>query len=329
VTGPVVLLKGSEPSLIADALGTLVDDLLDGGSRAESVDELADDDYELGDAVIAANSVSMFGTRVVIARQAAKFAAHEVAAVINYLEDTNDQSTLVLAWEKPTKTGAKAHAVPKKLSDAIKKAGGEVRDCSPPRQAKARQGWLNERIAEAGIKLDAGATRLLGDTLGDDMDRVGGVLNLLASAYPSSSKLSSDDVAPYLGRQGGVPPWDLTDAIDKGDVKTAIANLQRMIGGGGRHPLQVMATLQGHFEKMLTLDGAGVTTEAEASDLLGVKGFPAKKALQASRTYGSAGIKRAIHLLAIADADLRGRTAVPEAAVMDVLVGRLARTAGG
>ena len=28
----------------------------------------------------------------------------------------------------------------------------------------------------------------------------------------------SDDVEPYLGQSGGVAPWDLTDAIDAGDV---------------------------------------------------------------------------------------------------------------
>ena len=41
-------------------------------------------------------------------------------------------------------------------------------------------------------------------------------------------------------------------------VATALAMLARMLGAGGRHPLVVMATLQGHYERMMRLDGADI-----------------------------------------------------------------------
>ena len=91
-----------------------------------------------------------------------------------------------------------------------------------------------------------------------------------------------------------------------------------------------MATLTSHYQRMLRLDGARVANETEAAALLGMKGstFPAKKAMKQARRLGSERLAAAIRLLAAADADLRGLTAVPAEAVLEVLVGRLARLAG-
>jgi DNA polymerase-3 subunit delta len=89
-----------------------------------------------------------------------------------------------------------------------------------------------------------------------------------------------------------------------------------------------MATLHGHYARMLRLDGAGVRDEAEAAQLLGMKGstFPAKKALNQTRRLGHEGVAEAIRLLSEADLDLRKfRKDWPEQLVMEVLVARLSR----
>jgi DNA polymerase-3 subunit delta len=101
----------------------------------------------------------------------------------------------------------------------------------------------------------------------------------------------------------------------------------RMLDGGSRHPLQLMATLHSHFERMLRLDGAGVRDEKAAAAVLGMKGstFPAKKALAQGRKLGTEGVRNAIELLADADVDLRGRTGHEGRYVMEVLVARLAQ----
>jgi len=127
-----------------------------------------------------------------------------------------------------------------------------------------------------------------------------------------------------------VPPWDLTDAIDRGDTTAALSMLARMISS--RHPLQVMATLHSHYVRLLKLDGAEANTEQAVADVLGIKaGFPARKALDQYRRLSSGGVARAIDLLAQADLDLRGQRDLPEELVMEVLVARLSRLspAGG
>ena len=124
-----------------------------------------------------------------------------------------------------------------------------------------------------------------------------------------------------------MPPWELTDAIDRGDMALALEKLSRMLGAGGRHPLQLLASLQTHFGRMLALDGAAVGGEKAAAEYLGMKGstFPAKKALAQSRKLGSDGVREAALLLSDADVDLRGRSAWPGELVLEVLVARLSR----
>ena len=99
-----------------------------------------------------------------------------------------------------------------------------------------------------------------------------------------------------------------------------------MVHGGGRHPLQVMAIMHGHFAKMSMLDGSGANSQDSAAEVLGMKsGFPAKKALEGSQRLGPDGLRRAMGLLADADLDVRGRTGLDDVAVTEVLVARLAR----
>ena len=149
----------------------------------------------------------------------------------------------------------------------------------------------------------------------------------LAATYGGGARqLGPDDVEPFLGEGGGVPPWELTDAIDAGNTATALALLARMSGPGGRHPLQLMAILHAHYGRLARLDGVDATSEAQAAEALGIKpGFPARKALTQYRRLGGGGVQRAIDLLAAADLDLRGAKDLPDDVIMDVLVARLSR----
>jgi len=152
----------------------------------------------------------------------------------------------------------------------------------------------------------------------------------LESAYGDSRILKVADVEPFLGEAGGVPPWDLTDALDRGDTTKALLLLHRMMRAGDRHPLQVMAILHNHYTKLLTLDGADAGDEASVAAVLGIKpGFPARKALEQYRKLGNSGVVRAIGLLAQADLDLRGAKEWPDELVMEVLVARLSRLGSG
>jgi DNA polymerase-3 subunit delta len=101
--------------------------------------------------------------------------------------------------------------------------------------------------------------------------------------------------------------------------------LHRMLEAGGLAPIQVLTTLTGHFSNMLALDGANISGERQAAEVLGIPSFPAKKALEQSRRLGSKRIADGINLLARADLDVKGESGLPPEVLVEILVARLAR----
>lgn len=337
MTATVHLVRADDTVLLAAAVKELVTELVGDGDRSLLVEELTESSYKTDEGfeitvLVDAAQTSPFLTprRIVVGREIGCFTkADELKALISYLEAPLDSTDLVLVWEKGPET-KKLGAVNKKLLEAIQAAKGRVIDVRVPRQKKALDGWWEERVAESGANLSRAARQVLADHLGEDRSRLPAVLNQLLATFGPDHVIQPDDVRPYLGQAGDVPPWDLTDALAAGHVAKSIDNLHRMTGAGGRHPLQILASLQNHYGRMLRLDGAGVSDEKGAAALLGMKGstFPAKKALMQSRRMGSDRTSRAIKLIAQADLDVRGTSAMENEAVLEVLVARLARLAG-
>ena len=313
------LITGDDESLLLTAVSELVHRLVGDGDRSLMVDEFDGEEYETRAVVDAAQTPPFLTeSRVVVARGVGRFGADELAPLVAYVSDPLPSTELVLV--------AGGGRLAKSLVDAVKKNGGDVVDTVPPTRARERSGWFEDQVTAAGLRLDQQALNLLASWLGEDAGRVQGILETLESAYGDSRILKVADVEPFLGEAGGVPPWDLTDALDRGDTTKALLLLHRMMRAGDRHPLQVMAILHNHYTKLLTLDGADAGDGASVAAVLGIKpGFPARKALEQYRKLGNSGVVRAIGLLAQADLDLRGAKEWPDELVMEVLVARLSR----
>ena len=317
LSSPVFLVKGSDDVILGDEVSALISQLLGDDDRTLLLAELSvtdhaleDGGYTIGPVVDASQTFPFFG-------------------------DPLATTSLVLVWEKDPRPNkqTKTPAVPKTLLEAITSAGGVVVDSSPG-TGKAQSAWLDERISDSSLKFDPAARRTLVDHLGSDVGRLPALLEMLESVYGAGTKVSAPDIEPYLGMSGDVAPWDLTDAIDGGDVSGSLDVLSRMMVGGSRHPLQILATLSNHYLRMIRLDDPEIRGDKEAAEVLGIKGstFPAKKALDGARRLGSDRLAEFASLLAQADLDLHGAKAWPPELVVEVLVARLAgrnRSASG
>ena len=86
-----------------------------------------------------------------------------------------------------------------------------------------------------------------------------------------------------------------------------------------------MATLSGHYRRLLRLDDPSVVTKEHAAQALNLRNpNGARFPLEAAKRLGTDGLREAMRLLAQAELDLRGATGMDERMVMDVLVARLA-----
>lgn len=315
------LVKGDDPVLRAQAVRALVGELVGEGDASLMVEDHApgaDDDDTAAVAEAAGTPPFLSERRVVVARDVTSYRAEGLQPLLAYLADPLSSTSVVLV-------GGDGGRVPKRLADAVSRVG-RVIDTSAP-SGRARGDWLASQLRHAPVRLEPAAVALLQGHLGEDVGRLSSMVEAVASAYGVGASVGADDLRPFLGEAGSIPPWELTDAIDGGDAAAALGGLHRLLAAGERHGLQVMAVLHNHYGRLLRLDGAAVDDEAGAGAALGLRGstFPARKALTQSRRLGHENIARAIGLLAEADLDLRGRKGWPDDLVLDVLVARLCR----
>ena len=201
--------------------------------------------------------------------------------LVGYLADPLPSTELVIEWGSQRRTKASRRG-------ADRGRGDDHRRRRRPNRARDRRAWVQDAAKASGVRLSAAAVELIVGHLGENVGALDGVLRTLSATFGGGATvLGPEHVEPFLGDAGGVPPWDLTDAIDSGRTGRALELLGRMLGAGERHPLQVMAILQGHYGKLATLDGRELRTEADAAAALGIKpGYPARKAMEQARRLG-------------------------------------------
>jgi DNA polymerase-3 subunit delta len=334
------VVTGTDPVLRREALDELLADLVGDEDRELTVEELTvpgraapgdgDGDARTGaegreEVVAAALNAAhsppfMTGRRVVVLHEAGNLGKDDVEPLIHYLADPMDTTSLVVVVG-----GGK---LPKAFADALKAA-----DAVTIGPAGERTGDVLARHLEAaGLDLRPEAAKLVAAHLGEDAGRVPQLVDLLASAFGSGATLDTADVEPYLADAGSVPNYVLTNAIEAGDVAGALGTLRRLLTATGpgqarpMHPLQVMGTLHSYYRRLLWVDDPDVRNPRDAVAALGgrVKEYPARKALDAARSLGADGLRRAYDYLFAADLDIKGARAIPEDAVLEVLVARLA-----
>ncbi|HLI15032.1 MAG TPA: DNA polymerase III subunit delta [Acidimicrobiales bacterium] len=319
---PCYLVQGSTPEdagLVGQELRALVDSLASAEGGACALEEYAgaglEEDLSIAPVLDACRTPPLFAAaRVVVVSDASRLSSAQVGELLDYLASPLESTVLVLAFP--------GRPAPAPLARRVREVGVVV-DAGAPSGAR-RRAWFDEHLSAAAVRLEPPAAALLQAHLGEDLDRLEGLLASLEAAFGPGATIAADELEPFLGEAGGVAPWELTDAIDRGDLPGALEALDRLLGAGGRAPLALVATLHRHYGAMLRLDGAEVPDERAAAALTRLSPFPARKALEQARRLGHEGVADAIRLLAAADLDLRGRSGLPPEAVLEILVARLA-----
>lgn len=318
----VYLITGEDPSLVVDEALTLLKKLghEPGKPSPLGFEEhfLKESDETSGLAMVldaCRTPPFLFDRRLIVCHEAESLDAQSTKLLVSYISDPLPTTVLVLI--------ASGKGLPQSVTKAVNSAGLVIR-ADPGIRAKDRVAWLTTHIDAGPVKLDGQAKALLAAHIGEDLSRITGILSTLRSTFGDGARIGVGELSPFLGSQGAVAPWDLTDAMDTGDTTKALHVLKRLFAAG-RHPLQIMATLERHYLAMLALDGlAGIDADRAAS-ITKLASYPAEKVLRQGRSLGHDNVARAVALLSNADLELRGTTSLPNELVIEVLVARLAR----
>jgi DNA polymerase-3 subunit delta len=335
-------VQGADPVLRDREVQRLIDELLGieersfalddhtipGKRRGADAETAAADDGESAEgsvelpafaAITTALSSPPFMTacRVVVVREVGGLTAEQGKWLVGWIEDPLPDVHLVLV--------AGGGRTPAALDKACKSAAEQV---GPAAEKPADV--LKRELKDARLKLDPAAATHVVEHLGDDAGRIPELVDVWRSTYGDDAVLDLTDVEQYLGELGTAGRFDLTNAVDRGDIAAALETLHRLVTATSAaqpkplHPMQVMATLVYHYQRLLRLDDPAIVTKEHAATALGMKSAGgARFPLEASKRLGSDGLREAMRLLAQAELDLRGAGGLDERTVIDVLVARL------
>jgi len=337
-----VLVQGADPGLRDREVQRIVDELLDGDDRSFALDDhtLAarrragatdepDDDAPAAEGSVelpafaaittALSSPPFMSTnRVVVVREIGALTAEQAQWLASWIADPLDGVHLVLV--------AGGGRIASSL-DKVVKANAQVVGPASEQTGKV----LEQQLKDAHLKLTPDAVVRVAEHLGDDAGRVPELVEMWHSTYGDNADLALDDVEQYLGELGTAGRFDLTNMLARGDVAGALETLHRLLSATSAaqpkplHPMQIMASLSYHYQRLLRLDDPAIVTKEHAAAALNMKSAGgARFPLDASRRLGSDGLREAVTLLAQAELDLRGASGLDERTVMEVLVARLA-----
>ncbi len=314
------LVDGTDQSLVDNSLVDLLERLCGDLEPSMVVEEYGGPDSDPVDILQVAEALStppfVADRRIVVLRQAGKMPGADISRLVSAIDDMTDDVFLVIAGGERT--------VPASLRKRVGESGVIVDATSPAERQRPK--WIHDRLSRSPIKMDPSAENWLQNRLGEDIARLDGLLGILVATYGEGAVLSERELEPFVGEAGVLPSWDLTDAIDAGNASLAIENLHRLVFAGEFYPLAILTILYRHYEAALRLDGLALRDGNQAAEVIGVKSkFLGEKALRLSRQLGYADSSRAISLLAQADLDLRGKTALPAITILEILVGRLSK----
>lgn len=130
-------------------------------------------------------------------------------------------------------------AVPK----AIKELKGQTVSVRKMWERQASK-WLEDEVGARGLTLERGADEALLKRFGTDTASLGQALDQLEE---TSGKITADLIMDRFKNRPDEPTWHITDAIEKGDVPTALRRLADFLVHG--HPLVFLAALESDLKK--------------------------------------------------------------------------------
>jgi DNA polymerase III delta subunit len=216
------------------------------------------------------------------------------------------------------------------LGKAVEAAGGRV--ITPAELRDWQVGTVVEQAArDAGVSLDRAAVAALVDMAGADRASIEAAIRGVAAYKGRGARVTEEDLRGLVQRTRQPMPWDLTDAINGRDLKTALKVAGREMADGGPgtqvalfHRIVRQARL---LLQTVDLVEARVPDD-EAAERLKVKGFPWKKLREAAGRWRRAELAAFLREAPAMEQLAKRAHGSPEAVVADML-SRLIGAGGG
>lgn len=214
---------------------------------------------------------------------------------------------------------------PARLADAVRSAGGEVREYVGPKPWEMHR-WAAERAADEGLRLDSDAAKALVAAIGDRRpQRLAREIEKLAVMAHPRGKLSAEEVERAAAGEGTAGAFDLADSLVSGDRAAAFSLTEELRAAGDR-PARLVFTVVRRLREVHRAAGlleAGASEKRIAS-VMRMPPWAVKRTLNRARQADRDALERALCAFADLEVDTRAGGGVDEDTAFAVALARAA-----
>ena len=313
---PLYAVIGEEDLFRDQAVAALKAGVLGDEGNDFNSDLFYGDEVEGSEIVACASEAAVFAARrLVIVKAADKLPARHGEALLPYLKEPNESTTIVFV--APKLDGRL------KFTQALVQASVVV-NCEPPRESQYIP-WLAQEAERLGVRLTEDALHTLKEACGGSLYAVRRELEKLAAYVPADRPVTAEDVLTMRGTEPGASVFDLAAAIGAGQRGRALAIVARNVETG-EAPLRILGSLAWQYRRIWKVkeqmrQGG---REGEAARSLRMDPYKVRPFLN---QFSDAHLREALQAFLESDARLKGGGSGRPAIVLDRLVFRLC--AGG
>lgn len=251
-----------------------------------------------GSIVDAVNSPSLFGAVRVIAADLDGITDDEIDALIA-AAPSSDAVVVARITELPAARRKRLEQIATVVSVAVP-------------QAKDLPARVDTLAREAGVRFGPEARRMLIERAGDDIDRIRSVIEQCRIGHLNDPTTRQLQVLLGTAERSALP-WDVSDAIERNDVRTAVDTALQC------EPIPLVAYLANRYLDAARVREAGPRPDADtAAAITGQARWQAERTAKLASRIDLDGFR--VRLRALAEADRLLKTDRDPAAVIGALV---------
>ena len=288
------------------------DDLGAGQELGFNYDVIYADETDASEILAYAQEVSFFSARrLIVVKWIEKLPTREGEALIPYLQNPMDTTTLIFVG---TKLDGRL-----KWAQTLKK-NAVVVDCAPLYENQ-RLAWVKKQASEMGVKLDASGFHALTESASEGLYVTKGELDKLVGYLPSGSCATANDVETLRGKEPGASVFDLAGAIGSGKCGWALQIVAKNIEAG-EAPLRILGALTWQVRRLWKAKSllSGGNPQSQVARTLGVPPFRAAEFFRQVQQWSDGQFSKAWELFWESDSALKGKSAAAPRRVLDGLV---------
>ena len=302
---PLYVLHGEEPFFIEEISNAIKDAAVDEVSKDFNETILYGRDTELVDVLAAARRFPMMSERqLVLVKEAQDLKCwkrkDELQKLEAYAENPVGSTVLVFAYMNK-KIDGRLKAVKTLSKNGVLFLSEKVRDY------KLAQ-WIEGYIKEQGLGLDARASQLLAEYLGNDLRKVCNEITKLKVVLPQGTVITTELIEKHIGISKDYNVFELQRALGQKDIGKASMIVNHFEANPKNNPLaMVIPVLSAYFSRIIVYHGLRDRSQHAAAKSMSCSPFAVRDYATAAGAYPVGKLARIFGYLREADRKSKGQ----------------------